>query len=81
MEQTEAGVEAWLERKTGLLFIVVTTEGSRGLKRHGVSQMGLVLQTLGLQTLSSAPWNDLQSRRRSLGCASALWSLILDSTA
>lgn len=78
MEPGEAGVEGWRQEKTGLLFIIVNTERSRGLKRHAASQMGLVPQTLGLQTLSSVPWNDLQSRKRSSGCA--FWSLILDGT-
>lgn len=69
-----------VEEKTGLLFMAINTERSRGLRRHEASQMGLVPQTLGLQTLSSAPWNDLQSKRRDLGWAWALWSLIPDST-
>lgn len=41
--------------------------------------MGLVPQTMGLQTLHSMSWNDLQSKRRNLGQAWALWSLMPDS--
>lgn len=41
--------------------------------------MCLIPQILGVQSLGSASWNDLRSRRRSLGWASALQSLISDS--
>lgn len=61
-----------MEEKTGLFFMAVNTERSRGLRRHEASQMGLVPQTLGLQTLSSVPWNELQSKRRDLGWSWAL---------